>query len=39
VFTVAECVISWKGELQDTIAISMTQTEYMAVVEASKEAL
>jgi len=39
VFTVAECVISWKEELQDTIALSMTEVEYMAAVEASKEAL
>jgi len=38
-FTVAECVISWKAELQDTIALSTTDAEYMAVVEASKETL
>jgi len=37
VFTVAECVISWKVELQDTIALSMIEAEYMAVVKASKE--
>ena len=29
----------WKAELQDTIALSMTEAEYMAAVEASKEAL
>jgi len=39
VFTVAECAISWKAKLQDTIALSMTEAEYMAAVEASKEAL
>jgi len=39
VFTIAECVISWKAELQDTIALSTTEAEYMAAVEASKEAL
>jgi len=39
VFTVAECVISWKAELQDTIALSPTEMEYMGAVEASKEAL
>jgi len=39
VFIVAECIISWKAELQDTIALSMTEAEYMVTVEASKEAL
>ena len=39
VFTVAECVISWKAKLQDIVALSMTEAEYMAVVEALKEAL
>ena len=38
-FTVAECVISWKAELQDIVALSMTEAEYMAAVEASKEDL
>jgi len=39
VFTVAECIISWKAELQDTITLLATEAEYMAIVEASKEAL
>jgi len=39
VFIVTECVISWKTELQDTIALSMTEAEYMAAVEASNNAL
>ena len=39
VFTVAECVISWKAELQNTIALSTVEAKYMAAVEASKEAL
>ena len=39
VFIVAERVISWKTELQDTIALSMIEAEYMAAVEASKEAM
>jgi len=39
VFTLAECVISWKTELQDIVALLMTEVEYMAAVEASKAAL
>ena len=39
VFTVAEYVISWKAELQDTIALSTIEAEYMTAVEASEEAL
>ena len=38
-FTVAECSNNWKVELQDTIALSTTEAEYMTAVEASKEAL
>jgi len=37
VFTVAECVISWKAKLQDTVALLTIETEYMAAVEASKK--
>jgi len=37
VFITAECVISWKAELQDIITFSTTEAEYMAPVEASKE--
>jgi len=39
VFTIAECIINWKAELQDTVALSMTEVEYIVAVEASKEAL
>jgi len=39
VFTVAEYVISWKTELQDTVAFSTTETEYIDAVEVSKRAL
>jgi len=39
VFTVPECVLSWNGELQNTIALSTTEAKYMVAVEASKEAL
>ena len=38
-FTVAECVTSWKAELQHTVALSTTEAEYMAAVETSKKAL
>ena len=39
VFTIAERAISWKTELQDTVALSTIEAEYIATVEASKEAL
>ena len=39
VFTVAKCFISWKAKLQDTIALSTTEAEYMAIVDVSKKAL
>ena len=39
VLSVAECIISWKAELQDTVALSTTKAEYIAAVEASEEAL
>jgi len=39
VFKIAECIISWKTGLQDIVAFSMTKAEYIAAVEASKEAL
>ena len=39
VFTIAECIIRWKAELQDIVALSTTEAEYMTAVEASKEAL
>src|SRR3954464_3355250 len=34
VFTLAECVISWKAELQDTVALSTRDKIYMASVYA-----
>jgi len=37
--TVAECIFSWKTELQDRVALSTTELEYVDAAEASKEAL
>jgi len=37
-FTVVKCVISWKAELQATMALSTTETEYITAVETFKEA-
>ena len=39
VFTVAEYVINQKVELQNIIALSMTEAEYMTAIETLKEAL
>jgi len=39
VFTVTECVISWKTELHDTVTLSTIEVKYMTAVETSKEAL
>ena len=43
VFTVVECTVSWKTELQDTMTHSAeyiaASVEYIAVVETSKKAL
>jgi len=38
-FMIADCIISWKAELQDTVSLSTIEVEYMAIVEASKRAL
>jgi hypothetical protein len=39
VFTVGDCAVSWKARLQDTVALSTTEVEYMAIAEVTKEAL
>lgn len=36
-FTIAGCAISWKAILQNTIALSTTETEYITIIEACKE--
>lgn len=39
VFTAGRNTISWKSELQKVVAPSTTKVEYMALVEAVKEAV
>ncbi|KAK1652059.1 hypothetical protein QYE76_069864 [Lolium multiflorum] len=39
VFTVGGCAVSWKATLQDVVAQSTTEAEYMAIAEAGKEAV
>jgi hypothetical protein len=39
VFTFDECAISWKSQLQPTVALSNTKTEYMEITEVIKEAI
>ncbi|GKC85932.1 hypothetical protein Tco_1141649 [Tanacetum coccineum] len=38
-FTLAKPPISWKSTLQSTTAFSTTKAEYMAMIEAIKEAI
>jgi hypothetical protein len=38
VSTVGGCVVSWKACLQTTVAMSITEAEYMAITEGTKEA-
>ena len=39
VFILACGPVSWKSNLQSTIALSTTEAEYMAVTEGAKEAV
>ena len=39
VFTVGSCAMSWKATLQSVVAMSTTETEYMAIAEACKESV
>ena len=38
-FTVGSCAVSWKATLQPVVAMSTTEAEYMAIVEACKESV
>ena len=38
-FTLSGSTISWKATLQSTVALSITEAEYMAVTEAVKEVI
>ena len=38
-FTVGNCVVSWKPTLLSVVAISTTEVEYMAIAEACKESV
>ncbi|CAD6231032.1 unnamed protein product [Miscanthus lutarioriparius] len=39
VFTIDGCAVSWKATLQPVVALSTTETEYMAIAEAYKESV
>lgn len=38
-FTLSGCVISWETKKQNTVALSSSEAEYMAITEACKEAI
>ena len=39
VFQINGCTVSWKSTLQQVVALSTTEAEYIALTEAIKEAL
>jgi len=39
VFTLSQAPVSWRSILQFTVALSTTEAEYMAMMEAMKEAI
>lgn len=39
VFTLGGCAINWKVTLQNTLALSTTEEEYMVIIEACKAAM
>ena len=39
VFTLAKGPVSWRSMLQSTVALSIIEAEYMAIIQAFKEAI
>jgi hypothetical protein len=39
VFTFGGCAVSWRSRLQDCVALSTAEAEYMAITDAVKEAI
>ncbi|GKF30397.1 hypothetical protein Tco_0100195, partial [Tanacetum coccineum] len=39
IFTIRNSVVSWKATLQPSVALSTTEAEYIALIEAAKEAI
>ena len=39
IFTIYGGAMSWKSSLQSVVALSTTEAEYMAIIEAIKEAI
>ncbi|XP_042467615.1 secreted RxLR effector protein 161-like [Zingiber officinale] len=39
IFSIGDCAITWKATLQATVALSITEAEYMTITKACKEAI
>jgi len=38
-YTLGGCLVIWKATLQPSVALSTTEAEYMALIEAAKEGI